>query len=101
MCAVYTREDIHIRRQTIDTNPRRKNTGRHHRGWHKEFYGKPMSRSKYFQILEEWDDCEGCSVEFKEEFVSDECDVSEAMVRAVVRDRENYRNRKCNKAVTQ
>lgn len=71
----------------------------HRRGWHKIIYGRFVSKSKYFEILEQWDCWEGYTDSYRALMAADYCEVSEAFVRAVVRDRENYRSRK--RALTQ
>lgn len=63
-------------------------------GWHKEFYGKPMSRKKYFEILESWDSAASYNDPHIVLETAISCGVSLAMVLAVVQDRENYRARK-------
>ena len=74
------------------------NGGRRRSYWPKEFYGKPISKAKYFEVLENWDcliktdpDPGGWNTQV---YVCAMCDVSPAMILAIVQDRENYRARK-------
>ncbi len=65
--------------------------------WHKEFYGRSISKELYYKILESFDSemllYPSLGVQNAIEETADDLDVSVALVAAVVQDRQNSNGR--------